>query len=85
MTAIMGETAKSSPARGQGGLLRAAMTVGGFTLISRLTGFTRDILIAALLGATGASKAADSHHHRDHHYRTAALCWASGLRPRALP
>ncbi len=27
------------------------MTVGGFTLISRLTGFTRDILIAALLGA----------------------------------
>ena len=51
MTAIMGETAKSSPARGQGGLLRAAMTVGGFTLISRLTGFTRDILIAALLGA----------------------------------
>lgn len=46
----MGDTPKS-PTRGQGGLLRAAMTVGGFTLISRLTGFTRDILIAALLGA----------------------------------
>ena len=46
----MAETPKSAT-RAQGGLLRAAMTVGGFTLISRLTGFTRDILIAALLGA----------------------------------
>src|SRR5688572_32330360 len=26
-------------------------TVGGFTLLSRLTGFTRDIVLAALLGA----------------------------------
>lgn len=32
-------------------LIRAAATVGGFTMISRLTGFARDILIAALLGA----------------------------------
>ncbi|HET6520143.1 MAG TPA: lipid II flippase MurJ, partial [Geminicoccaceae bacterium] len=33
------------------GLLRAVATVSGFTLVSRLTGFARDILIAALLGA----------------------------------
>lgn len=32
-------------------LIRAAATVGGLTMISRLTGFVRDILIAALLGA----------------------------------
>ncbi|WP_416898257.1 MAG: murein biosynthesis integral membrane protein MurJ [Minwuia sp.] len=33
------------------GLIRAAATVGGFTMLSRLTGFARDILIAAFLGA----------------------------------
>ncbi|MBT3768053.1 MAG: murein biosynthesis integral membrane protein MurJ [Rhodospirillales bacterium] len=33
------------------GLLRAIATVGGFTLISRILGFVRDILIAAILGA----------------------------------
>src|SRR5213594_3592323 len=27
------------------------LTVGGFTLVSRLTGFARDIVLAALLGA----------------------------------
>jgi putative peptidoglycan lipid II flippase len=32
-------------------LIRAAATVGGFTLLSRLTGFVRDVLIAATLGA----------------------------------
>ncbi|MEQ8814898.1 MAG: murein biosynthesis integral membrane protein MurJ [Thalassobaculum sp.] len=32
-------------------LVRAIATVGGFTLVSRVTGFVRDILIAALLGA----------------------------------
>lgn len=32
-------------------LTRAIATVGGFTLISRVTGFVRDILIAAILGA----------------------------------
>ena len=32
-------------------LFRAIATVGGFTLLSRLTGFVRDVLIAALLGA----------------------------------
>jgi putative peptidoglycan lipid II flippase len=32
-------------------LVRAAATVGGFTMLSRLTGFARDILIAAILGA----------------------------------
>jgi len=33
------------------GLLRSSATVGGFTMISRVLGFLRDILIAALLGA----------------------------------
>src|SRR3954452_16200719 len=28
-------------------------TVGGYTLLSRLTGFARDIMLAAILGATG--------------------------------
>ena len=32
-------------------IVRAAVTVGGFTMISRVTGFVRDILIAAILGA----------------------------------
>lgn len=32
-------------------LVRAAATVGSFTLVSRLTGFVRDMLIAAILGA----------------------------------
>ena len=31
-------------------LIKAATTVGGFTMISRITGFVRDVLIAALLG-----------------------------------
>ena len=32
-------------------LLKAVATVGGYTMISRMTGFIRDILIAATLGA----------------------------------
>ena len=32
-------------------LLRAVATVGGYTMLSRLTGFARDILIAAFMGA----------------------------------
>lgn len=32
-------------------LFRAVATVGGFTLLSRITGFARDILIASFLGA----------------------------------
>ena len=32
-------------------ILRAVATVGGFTMISRVTGFLRDVLIAATLGA----------------------------------
>ena len=36
---------------GAGRLIRAAATVGGFTMISRITGFARDILIAAIVGA----------------------------------
>jgi len=33
-------------------LLRSIATVGGLTLISRIFGFIRDILIAAILGAS---------------------------------
>ncbi|WP_323797923.1 murein biosynthesis integral membrane protein MurJ [Nisaea sp.] len=32
-------------------LIRAAATVGSFTMMSRVTGFVRDVLIAAILGA----------------------------------
>ncbi len=32
-------------------LLRSVATVGGYTMLSRLTGFARDMLIAALVGA----------------------------------
>jgi putative peptidoglycan lipid II flippase len=38
-------------------LARAIATVGGFTLLSRLTGFARDMLIAGLLGAGMVSDA----------------------------
>ncbi len=38
-------------------LLRSAVTVGGFTMISRVLGFARDILIAAFLGAGPAADA----------------------------
>lgn len=33
-------------------ILRTVATVGGFTMISRVTGFVRDVLIAAILGAS---------------------------------
>jgi len=36
-------------------LLRSVATVGGFTLISRVLGFLRDILIAAVLGASAGA------------------------------
>ena len=38
-------------------LLRSIATVGGFTLISRILGFLRDILIAAVLGAGAGADA----------------------------
>jgi putative peptidoglycan lipid II flippase len=38
-------------------LPRAIATVGGFTLISRVTGFVRDVLLARLLGAGGEADA----------------------------
>lgn len=38
-------------------LIRAATTVGGFTLLSRIAGFTRDLLMARFLGAGFASDA----------------------------
>ena len=33
-------------------MLRSLMTISGFTLMSRILGFARDILIARFLGAT---------------------------------
>ena len=38
-------------------LLRAVTTIGGWTLLSRLTGFARDMLIASFLGAGPAADA----------------------------
>lgn len=32
-------------------LMRSIATVGGFTMLSRILGFVRDILVAAILGA----------------------------------
>src|SRR5436853_749379 len=40
-----------SPPRGRGGLAGRIATVGGLTLLSRITGFGRDIVLAAVLGA----------------------------------
>src|SRR5436853_5169003 len=40
-----------SPPRGRGGLAGRIATVGGLTLLSRITGFARDIVLAAVLGA----------------------------------
>lgn len=38
-------------------MLRRIFTVGGYTLLSRLTGFARDIMLAAILGAGPAADA----------------------------
>ena len=38
-------------------LMRFAATVGGFTMLSRLLGFARDILIALFLGASAVGDA----------------------------
>lgn len=40
-----------SPAPGQGRMVGRMATVGGLTLLSRVTGFIRDIVLAAVLGA----------------------------------
>src|SRR4029078_12732524 len=39
-------------------MLGRIFTVGGYTLLSRLTGFARDIMLAAILGASGPCDAA---------------------------
>ena len=38
-------------------LVRSVATVGGYTMLSRLTGFARDMLMAAVLGAGPVSDA----------------------------
>ena len=38
-------------------MIERILTVGGFTLLSRLTGFFRDIMLAAILGAGPAADA----------------------------
>ncbi len=43
--------------RGTGGLVRSVFATGGMTLISRITGFARDILLARLLGTTALADA----------------------------
>ena len=48
----MSHTASPAPS-----FLRAIATVGSYTLLSRITGFARDILIAAYLGAGAAADA----------------------------
>src|SRR5258707_2244465 len=40
-----------SPAPGHGRMVGRIATVGGLTLLSRLTGFVRNIVLAAVLGA----------------------------------
>src|SRR3984885_8401672 len=40
-----------SAAPGHGRMAGGIATVGGFTLLSRVTGFVRDIILAAVLGA----------------------------------
>ncbi len=42
---------ESQPGGGRGGLARRIASVGGLTLVSRLAGFFRDIVLAAVLGA----------------------------------
>jgi putative peptidoglycan lipid II flippase len=42
------EQSRAIPGRG---MIERILTVGGFTLVSRITGFIRDILMAAVLGA----------------------------------
>src|SRR5579872_6495598 len=41
----------------QGPMFKKILTVGGYTLLSRLTGFLRDIMLAAILGAGPAADA----------------------------
>jgi putative peptidoglycan lipid II flippase len=42
---------ESKPAAGQGGMAAGIASVGGLTLLSRIAGFVRDIMLAAILGA----------------------------------
>jgi peptidoglycan biosynthesis protein MviN/MurJ (putative lipid II flippase) len=44
-------TAYSPPAKWRSAVLNRILTVGGLTLASRITGFLRDIMLAAILGA----------------------------------
>src|ERR1700751_1176716 len=41
----------------QGPMLNKILPVGGYTLLSRVTGFMRDIMLAAILGAGPAADA----------------------------
>lgn len=50
-----GQTASASAARR--GIAEAAGSLGGLTLLSRLTGLARDVVIAALFGASGGADA----------------------------
>jgi putative peptidoglycan lipid II flippase len=46
-----GAAEASSPGRGEGGVVRAAAVVGAATLVSRILGFVRDVVVAQGFGA----------------------------------
>lgn len=48
---IPGQAAGSTPSQAEAGIARNSLTVGAATVLSRLMGFARDILIARALGA----------------------------------
>src|SRR6266702_4372323 len=52
------------------GMIERILTVGGFTLLSRLTGFFRDILMAAVLGAGPIADAFLVAFRLPNHFRT---------------
>src|SRR5689334_7747322 len=51
-------------------MLSRIFTVGGYTLLSRLTGFARDIMLAAILGAGPAADAFYVAFRLPNHFRT---------------
>ena len=46
----MNETPEDKPARRRGGLLRSSAVTGGMTLVSRVLGLARDVVLARMFG-----------------------------------
>lgn len=57
MSTPEGHTGTPSPQESQRGVAGATLTIGSFTLMSRILGFIRDILIASLLGTSNTADA----------------------------